>query len=86
MFSPYICLSVCTFFGVPSRFAGRCASVKFLGFARKGMGKIIKSVFNPWRMLYLGLFGGGDHGLGEQVVDNIVGDGLALGHEAVQLK
>ena len=52
----------------------------------RGMGKIIKSVFNPWRMLYLGLFGGGDHGLGEQVVDNIVGDGLALGHEAVQLK
>ena len=50
------------------------------------MGNIIKSVFNPWRMLYLGLFGGGDHGLGEQVVDNIVGDGLALGHEAVQLK
>ena len=32
-----VCLCVRVFFGVPSRFADRCAPVKFLEFARKGM-------------------------------------------------
>ena len=37
-------------------------------------------------VFYLGFFCGGDHRLCDEVVDNVVRYGHALGHEAVQLK